>query len=188
MSRFFPDLRIFYSIDFLMEKKLRTKRLLLEPLEVHDAAFIFELVNLPDWIQFIGDRHVHSKADAEAYIQKMKDNPNVNYWVVKLPEESAAIGVITFIKRDFLDHHDIGFAFLPAYRQQGYAYEATAAILKEAKKDPAHAYILATVLRTNVQSVKLLEKLGFRFEKEIKPEGEPLLLYTTATEEQTPGT
>lgn len=171
-----------------MEKNLRTKRLLLEPLDVNDAEFIFKLVNLPDWIQFIGDRNVHSTADAEAYIQKMKNNSNINYWVVKVKEEPAAIGVITFIKRDFLDHYDIGFAFLPAYRQQGYAYEATAAILQEAKKDPAHAYILATVLRTNVKWVKLLEKLGLRFDKEIKPAGKPLLLYTTATEEQTMNT
>lgn len=166
-----------------MEKKLRTKRLLLEPLEVNDADFIFKLVNLPDWIQFIGDRHVHSKADSEAYIQKMNNNPKVDYWIVKLKEEPVAIGVITFIKRDFLEHHDIGFAFLPAYRQQGYAYEATAAILQEAKKDPAHAHILATVVKANVKSVKLLEKLGLRFDKEIQTENEKLLLYTTATEE-----
>lgn len=164
-----------------MQKTLRTKRLLLEPLEVHDAAFIFKLVNLPDWIQFIGDRHVHSKADAEAYIEKMQNNPKVSYWVVKSVEGSIAAGVITFIKRDFLDHHDIGFAFLPAYRQHGYAYEAAAAILEEAKKDSAHACILATVLACNKKSVRLLEKLGFRFDKEIKVENEQLLLYTIAT-------
>ena len=48
---------------------LQTARLRVMPLTLDDAPFILELVNDPDWIRFIGDKHVHSIADAEAYLR-----------------------------------------------------------------------------------------------------------------------
>jgi len=47
---------------------LETERLTLRPLTTGDAAFILELVNDPDWLRNIGDRNVHTLADAERYI------------------------------------------------------------------------------------------------------------------------
>src|SRR4051812_38132827 len=47
---------------------LETEHLSLRRLSADDAAFILELVNDPDWLQFIGDRGVHTLADARDYI------------------------------------------------------------------------------------------------------------------------
>jgi RimJ/RimL family protein N-acetyltransferase len=41
-----------------------TERLLLRPFNTDDAPFILELVNSPGWLQFIGDRNIHSIEDA----------------------------------------------------------------------------------------------------------------------------
>lgn len=50
-------------------ESIHSDRLLLRPLELGDAGFIFELVNEPSFIQNIGDRGVRTLADAEKYIE-----------------------------------------------------------------------------------------------------------------------
>jgi ribosomal-protein-alanine N-acetyltransferase len=156
---------------------METSRLLLYPLNTADAAFIFELLNTPLWIKFIGDRNIKTINNAEAYIQKIIDNPTADYWVVKLKDQQTQVGVVTFMKRDYLEHYDIGFAFLPAYEKQGYAYEATKRLLDEVT--PHHPQIIATVLKENRNSIQLLERLGMQLDKEIMVNNEMLLLYST---------
>jgi [ribosomal protein S5]-alanine N-acetyltransferase len=156
---------------------LDTTRLSLQPLALNDAAFVFELVNTQGWLQFIGNRNVTNLDESRHYIQKIMDNPNIQYWVVRLNAQNATIGIVTFIKRDYLEYHDIGFAFLPQYGKNGYAYEATLAVLNELKKEKAHSQILATTIKDNVRSIQLLEKLGFQFEKIIHRDDIELCLY-----------
>lgn len=156
---------------------METSRLLLSALSATDAAFMFELLNTPLWKKFIGDRNIKTINDAEAYIQKIIDNPTADYWVVKLKDQNDSIGVVTFMKRDYLEHYDIGFAFLPAYAKRGYAYEASKKLLEEMSRN--HQQIIATVLKENRNSIQLLEKLGLQFDKEIVVNNEGLLLYST---------
>jgi RimJ/RimL family protein N-acetyltransferase len=160
----------------------KTDRLLLNELNLNDAEFIFALVNTPGWIEFIGDRNVKTIEDSQAYVKKIIDDPNIFYWVVKLEDQQTPIGIITFIKRNYLDHHDIGFAFLPQYAKHGYAYEATVALLNKIAEDKNHTKILATTIPENKNSTRLLEKLGFCFEKNIKNENDKLLLYSITSD------
>ena len=92
-----------------MDRNYHTKRLVLTELGLNDAAFINELVNTQAWIKFIGDRNIKTAAEAKNYVEKIMNNPAINYWVVKLKGQDAGIGVISFIKRDYLEHYDIGF-------------------------------------------------------------------------------
>jgi ribosomal-protein-alanine N-acetyltransferase len=163
-----------------MQNNYRTPRLLIDQLTRGDAGFILELVNTAEWLKFIGERNVGSIKEAIKYIQKIIDNPHTNYWVVKKQEQQIPIGIVTFIKRSYLDHYDIGFAFLPGHCKQGYAYEATTAIVKDLK-DSVHTKILATTVKENVNSMKLLKKLGFRFIREMEHETEILLVYSVTT-------
>lgn len=160
-----------------MKISYKTTRLLLRELTTADAAFILELVNTDGWIQFIGDRNVKSPEDAGNYIQKILGNPDVKYRVVTLQDTETAIGLITFIKRNYLDHPDIGFAFLPAYGKQGYAYEAASEVLNDLLEQADHTTILATTIPENSASIRLLKKLGLSFSGEINNEGLLLHLY-----------
>jgi ribosomal-protein-alanine N-acetyltransferase len=161
---------------------LETNRLLLNELSANDFEFIFELLNTQEWIQFIGNRNINTHEDAKAYIQKIKGNPDIQYWTVTLKDEKKLIGVITFIKRDYLDNSDIGFAFLPNFTKKGYAFEATKAVLNEVTKNDLHKRVLATTLKENQNSIQLLEKLGLAFDKTITVESEELLLFAMVTE------
>lgn len=142
---------------------------------LEDHAFLRTLVNTPGWIRFIGERNVHDEAAAVAYTQRILSADNIRYWVVR--EGGAPIGVVTLIKRDYLPHWDIGFAFLPEAGGRGLALEAARVVLREALRDPAHRRILATTVPDNERSMRLLEKLGLRQEGEIEVEGERLLLF-----------
>ena len=159
------------------KRTLTANRLRMERISPADHLFIFELVNTPDWIRFIGDKKIKSPEDAKTFIEKITGSENTTYWVVKLKDGGDPIGVITFIKRDYLPHHDIGFAFLPAFVGKGYAFEATHAILRYLASHKLFTTILAFTLPHNAQSIRLLQKLGLQYEMEIEKDGSALHIY-----------
>jgi RimJ/RimL family protein N-acetyltransferase len=107
---------------------------------------------------------------------------NLYYWVVCLKDNLAPIGIITFMKRTYLDHFDIGFAFLPQYNGKGYAYEAAKEVLSIVSEMPEHSIVLATTLPDNISSIRLLTKLGLCFVREIEVGSEKLYVYSNATD------
>lgn len=163
-----------------------TRRLAIQPMAVTDNQFIYELVNSAGWLTFIGNRNVHSDADAVAYIDNILEKPNTIYWVVRLRGTGAPLGVITFIQRDYLPYRDIGFAFLPQHVGRGYAYEATRAMMDMLARVFSLHTLLATTLPHNTPSIKLLTKLNFGFESEIMVDETVLHVYRYTVEDTTP--
>jgi RimJ/RimL family protein N-acetyltransferase len=158
-------------------KILETSRLSLRQISVDDAEFMLALLNDPSWLRFIGDRGVRTLDDARNYILQgaMANYARLGYgfYLVELKETGIAIGMCGLAKRDYLDHADIGFAFLPAYCGRGYAFEAAAATLQYAQQQLHLPRILATTRVDNLSSSKLLEKLGMRLDKIIMhPDGD----------------
>lgn len=158
-----------------MSLSLTTDRLKIDLLQESDHEFMQALVNSPGWLQFIGQRNVSNTEEAIAYIQKIRNNPNTDYWVVRKKESSVPVGIVTLIKRDYLDHHDIGFAFLPAFTNQGFAFEATKIFIEHLSKE--HTIFQATTVPENIKSIQLLKKLGFQFEKTITRDKENLSVF-----------
>ncbi len=148
-----------------------TDRLQLRHLVLDDAPFILTLVNDPSWIQFIGDRGIGTVAQAEAYLQ---NGPMASYaengfglYLVERKEDSMRLGMCGLVKRPSLPHVDIGFAFLPQFTGQGYAFEAATAVLHHARHDLNLSPIVAITATDNHRSIKLLEKCGLHFQKMI---------------------
>ena len=147
---------------------LQTDRLRLRRLTPNDAPFIFQLVNEPSFIENIGDRNVRSEEDAVRYI---KEGPMASYerhgfglYKVELTETATPIGICGPLKRDTLEYPDIGFAFLPRFWGKGYAVESASAVMNYAREALGLNEIAAITTPTNEPSIKLLEKLGFRFQ------------------------
>ena len=154
-----------------------TSRLTLQLLHLKDAPFIQTLVNTPGWLQFIGDRKIHTITAAEEYITKILNNQAITYYIVTLKGQPITIGLITLIKRTYLNHPDIGFAFLPEFEKKGYAFEAASVVLNHFKAQLPTIH--ATTLASNTPSIQLLKKLGFIFTKTIENEGQVLQVYST---------
>ena len=148
---------------------IETDRLMLGKFTLYDAPFILDLVNDPDWLRFIGDRGVTTLEDARHYLKEgyIKHYEEFGYglFAVKLKKDETPIGVCGFLKRDYLDDYDIGFAFLPAFRGMGYAFEATSAVITHGREILGLERVAAIVQVDNCRSIRLLEKLGLKFER-----------------------
>ena len=167
---------------------LETKRLILRRFSLEDAPFIIELVNDPAWLEHIGDRNVRTLEDARAYLRKgaldMYERVGFGMYVVALKGSGEAIGTCGLIKRESLDDIDIGFAFLPQFRGQGFALESAAAVLEHGKGALGLKRIVAIVSPANRRSVTILEKIGLKFERTLKLPGddEEISLYAYESE------
>lgn len=151
---------------------LETDRLILRRFTVGDAQFILTLLNEPSFLRYIGDKNVRNLEDARQYIL---NGPIASYekngfglYLVELKESTTPIGMCGLLKREELPDPDIGFAFLPAVWGKGFASEAAAAVLKDAHQKLRLERILAITSLDNDTSIKLLERLGFTFQRAIK--------------------
>jgi|SRR5215469_4002245 len=154
---------------------LDTERLVLSHLTPEDAPFILELVNEPDWLRFIGDRNVHDLDGARAYIEKVRVEMYARHgfglYKVSSKTGSIPLGMCGLLKRDSLPDADIGFAFLARHRGRGYAREAALSALEQGRRDYGLKRILAITDPENASSIRLLEKIGFRFVERLHLEG-----------------
>ena len=160
-----------------------TERLLLKAASAEDADLVLELYNSPKWLQHIGDRNVRTLADAEAYIAK-KMTPQLerlgygNFTVIR-KSDGAKMGLCGLYDREGLEGVDIGFAFLPQYEKQGYAYESALKIKHLGFERFGVSKILGITTKENVDSQRLLEKLGLRHIDMVRlpDDEEELMLY-----------
>jgi RimJ/RimL family protein N-acetyltransferase len=166
-----------------IRSSISSERLYLTELNSAAHAFILELVNSPGWLTFIGNRNVTTTAAAIAYIDMINQNPDIQYWTVRLKASETPIGIITLIKRAYLEQYDIGFAFLEQYSGQGYAEEATRALLYQLPECLLKNKILAITTAANERSVRLLEKLNFQYETTIEADGRSLLQYALSADQ-----
>lgn len=155
----------------MKEPIFQTSRLTFSAFSRRDSGFILELLNSPGWLQFIGDRNVHTDQDAIAYLD---NGPLASYrehgfglWRVDLQKEGRPIGMCGLLKRPELDGPDLGFAFLPAYHRQGFGHEAAEGTIRFARNNLQLPELLAIVQPDNTASIGLLLKIGFAFDKMI---------------------
>lgn len=162
---------------------LETERLLLREFTTDDTAFILELVNSAGWLQYIGDRNIKSVEQAKAYLEngpiKSYRENGFGLCLVERKDDAKAIGMCGLLKREYLDTPDMGFAFLPEFNGNGYAYEIANATVEYAKNKLKISTVSAITMANNEKSIRLLEKMGFSFKKTIfLPTGkEELQLY-----------
>jgi RimJ/RimL family protein N-acetyltransferase len=131
-----------------------------------DVAFHLALLNDPAFITNIGDRGVRTLEESRRYILDgpvaMQARYGHSMYVVELKDSRVPIGMCGLIKRETLVHVDIGYAFLPEYRGQGYAYEAARATVEHARS-LGISRLAGITSPANVASNELLKKLGLRF-------------------------
>lgn len=153
--------------------KLNSERLTIRELTNNDASFIVELLNTEAFKKNIGDRKVRTLADAIDKIENFysTEYPSHGLFAVTLISTGQTIGTVSYLKRDYLEHDDIGYAFLPEFWHKGFASEATSAVL-EHKISTGIKHILGVVNSDNSASIKLLEKLGFQTTGMVVMDGE----------------
>ena len=149
--------------------ELETDRLTLRRLEFDDAPFLVELLNQPSFLENIGDRGVRNVHDAHRYLREgpmaMYEQFGFGLWHVARRADGAAIGMCGLLRRDILPDVDLGYAYLPEYWGQGYAFEAAQATLQHAATKFALGRVIGVVSTGNHRSIRILERLGMAFER-----------------------
>jgi [ribosomal protein S5]-alanine N-acetyltransferase len=161
---------------------LDTARLVLRRLELSDDAFILRLLNEPSWLRFIGDKNVRDLDGARRYLREgpldMYERCGFGLFRVELKAGGEPIGMCGLLKRDTLVDVDVGYALLPPFWGQGYAYESVAAVLAYGHRNLGLQRIVAITSPDNDSSIRVLDKAGMKFERllEFSP-GDPVKLF-----------
>lgn len=141
-----------------------TERTTVNTLSIDDAPFILALTQTEGWMRFIGDNGFTSVTEAEDYISegflKTYLVHGFGYYLVS-ETDGKPIGIAGFLKKNYLQNPDFGFAFMPEYHGLGYAMEACQAVLDYGVGFFAFEHLDAVTLPINKPSIALLEKLGF---------------------------
>ena len=163
--------------------ELETPRLTLRRFELTDAPFVVALLNQPSFIANIGDRGVRSIDDAHRYLREgpmaMYEKHGFGLWQVLRRSDGTPVGMCGLLKRDNLPDADIGYAFLPEYWGSGYAFEAPEATMNHGAKAFGLKRLVAVVSQGNTASIRVLEKLGMRYERmfAMRPDEPEVRLY-----------
>lgn len=162
---------------------ITTQRLRLRVFDQQDQAFILTLVNTPGWIEFIGDRKIHTLKDAAKYIETILAGYaefGFGLWCIEEIVSGQSIGMCGLLKRDYLDEVDIGFAMLPRHAGVGLGFEAASATLQYANQQLGLNTVVAITNQDNHASIGLLNKIGLHFDRMINTpdDNKSLLLFS----------
>lgn len=162
---------------------LETDRLLIRPTTIDDAPFLYELMNSPKWIQFIGDQKMDTVDKVKTYIEE-KMQPQFNELgftnnTLILKETNEKIGICgLYCRGNSLEELELGFALLPEFEQKGLGSESAARLIEFGFTNLPTKRITAITNFYNLDSQKLLLKLDFSFVKDgIEDSGEEVKVY-----------
>lgn len=151
---------------------IETARLRLREMGGDDAGFILEVLTDPDFVANVGDRGVHDLPAARRYIAEGPADSYARYgfglYLVELLPDGAPLGICGLLRRDSHPDVEIGFAFVPRARGQGYALEAARATLAFAQDTLGMTRIVALTAPNNHASIRILESIGLRFDRMVR--------------------
>ena len=148
-----------------MSEILQTERLVLRELGDDDALFIFELLNEPGFLENIGDRGVTNLEAARGYIARAEAGYRQNrygLWAMVSKAGGELVGMCGLVRREGLDHPDIGYALLERFWNQGFAVEAAQATLDHARNALGLETVVAITAPGNAASISVLKRIGLK--------------------------
>ncbi len=147
---------------------IETERLVLREITLDDKEAMFQLHSDLDVQRYTGEPIVESIEEMERVIQIRIDNyKKYGYgrWATFLKNEKQFIGWAGLAYLPEFNEIDLGYRFLPKYWGMGYATEASRAILTYGFEKFKLKRIIAIAMKENKASMRVMEKIGMKFEK-----------------------
>jgi RimJ/RimL family protein N-acetyltransferase len=151
-----------------MKTILETERLLLREFVLDDVEAFFRMVSDPDVIRYVGEG---AKTIEEAK-KGLEERPLQDYrkhgygrWATVYKPSGKVIGFAGLKYLEDVKEVDLGYRFFKEYWGQGIATESSRAIVAYGFDRLRLARIVAFANIENKASIRVLEKVGFRFEK-----------------------
>ncbi|EPH34447.1 N-acetyltransferase [Acinetobacter gyllenbergii] len=151
-------------------KRLETERLILNSLDLEDAAFVLEIFSNAQVLEFYDLDAFSEIEQAEALIHRMHHRyhsaSGFRYAIrLKTGQMIGGCGVNRILEEEGDHRAIIGYDLHPDYWGNGYMLEAITAMLNlirtELLFDQKIRYVDAQVMQQNLKSQRLLQKLEF---------------------------
>lgn len=141
--------------------------------ELEDAEYMFQLNADPDVIRYTGDEPFTSVEEARSFILNYDRYTKYGYgrWTVIHAETLSYIGWCGLNYNEDIDETDLGFRLLKKTWGHGYATEAASACLNYGFSQLGLKKIIGRALIENTLSIRVLTKLGMKFEKKFEAHG-----------------
>jgi ribosomal-protein-alanine N-acetyltransferase len=151
-----------------LPQTLRTDRLLLRPFVRSDAAAIFSYSSDTDWRRF-QQTSPETGNDAETIVEEFIARDRITNPAWALEHDGRTIGVTTLNFESQSQTAQVGYGIHEAYRGQGLVGEALRAVLRQAfVTHELLGRVVANTHAENQSSHRLLTKLGFSFESDVR--------------------
>jgi len=158
-----------------------SSRLIIRPFQELDFLSLFEYLSNPTIYRFEPGEPITLEKAKELAIKRSHNN---DFWAVVLKSTEKLIGQLYFVQiepREFLTW-ELGYVFNPVFHNQGFASEASDALIRYGFEHFGIHRVMAHCNPENVASWKVLEKVGMKkegfFRKNIffrsDPDGFPL--------------
>jgi ribosomal-protein-alanine N-acetyltransferase len=161
--------------DFNPFPELETKRLFLRGFDLNDAADLFEIRSNPDMIDYVDqnlDEFIDDTIRFINIINKGIKNKKWINWAIVYKDNSKVIGSINIWNlNDEENKAEIGFSLNPLYQGMGLMKEALDAIIEYGFTKMDLDKLEVWTDKRNEKALKLIEKSGFKFVKEVREKG-----------------
>lgn len=153
-------------------KIAETERLIFRDLELEDAEDLFRIYSNPETMRFMGKGSA-SLEEMRGNIQKHIENYYENYgfglWATILKENNHFIGRCGLLFQEIEGVKDLELAYLldSEYWGRGLATEAARTIINLGFEKFGFSRIIAIIIPQNVASIRVAEKVGMNYQKEI---------------------
>ena len=147
---------------------IETERLLLREITHEDQADLFKLHSDPEVQRYTGEPVVESIEEIKLAIEgRIEDYKKYGYgrWATRLKSGNQFVGWAGLAYLPEFDEVDLGYRFLPEFWGLGIATEASRAILDYGFNSLKLKRIVAIALEENIASIRVMEKVGMKFEK-----------------------
>ena len=157
-----------------------TDRILMRPLTIDDAEGLNNVNRTPDVMKYIGP----VEDSVERTRQYLLKGPLADYekhgfgrhaCIDKNTGQLIGFCGLKYVA-DF-DDVDIGYRFLPEYWGKGLATETSELLMDYGKQQLGLKRIVGTALPGNKGSIRVLEKLGLTYEKDVHYLGDTCVFY-----------
>lgn len=159
-----------------------TPRLYLREFILSDAPDVYQLNADAELLKYTGDLPFESVEKAKAFLEQYDHYQQYGFgrWAVIRKVDEAFLGWCGLKYSADKNEVDIGFRFSKVYWNQGYATEAAKACLALGFYRFNIPIIVGRAMKANSASVRVLEKLNLKFQKEIQKEGTEWVQYSIA--------
>lgn len=168
-----------------MKSILETDRLLLREFVLDDLPEFFRMLSDPAVIRYVGDGAT-TLLQARTILEErvFSDYRNVGYgrWAAVYKPTGSVIGFAGLKYLDEVNEVDLGYRFFPEYWGKGLATEAARAVVAYGGAVLRLKRIVGIADVANTASIRVLEKVGFGFEKYTQYRGHAVAWYVFETE------